>query len=424
MLKNKMILIAIMVVLSAALVGGYTMAWFTDSDSAEAETFAAGTVLIEAGSNSITSQYFDPADGVFVYGVIGQTGDLYEIDVQNQRENLIFENPNNYSSYYPNALAFDAVNDRLYFAANKNTLWFYDFSQNKLVNAGAIVQAHGSSNDVYGATFGDGYFWYVPNGTAWLYKVAFDDAGTVVSSEKVLMTENLNFRFGDIELDYADGIIYGSDLGRYFTYNTRTLVFTDLGSTGKNLQLAWGHDGVLYGHSTSDDKWYSVNQDSGVKTEIFQGELTYNDLASSSKSVWNPGDCAWAKFNVKNVGTKNSYVRVTLSDSWMKYDDGTGQWLDWVPDHTDCPDSCTGGEVVEITPGTGMDDWKKDGDYYYFNKVLMPNETAELCLKVCLKGPETCNEYQGKRFVITGEFDAIQTTHGASEEVWSWSPDL
>jgi hypothetical protein len=42
-------------------------------------------------------------------------------------------------------------------------------------------------------------------------------------------------------------------------------------------------------------------------------------------------------------------------------------------------------------------------------------------LKVHLKGPETCNQYQGKRFMLTGTFDAIQTTHGApAQNSWLW----
>ena len=69
-----------------------------------------------------------------------------------------------------------------------------------------------------------------------------------------------------------------------------------------------------------------------------------------------------------------------------------------------------------------------DGQYVaYYNGELEGTyfghgEGTDLCIKVCLNGPSTGNEFQGKRFVLTGTFDAIQTTNGASMEVWNWSP--
>ena len=386
------------------------MAWFTDSASSDVQEFAAGTVLIEAGSSSIASQYFDASDGVFVYGVEGVSGDLYEIDVLNKIENKIFNNPNDYSGWYPNALAFDNVNDRLYFATNRSSLSYYDFSSNTLVSAGTL--SHPGSKDVYAGAFGGGYYWYVPNGTSNLYKVALDSDGKIESSSYVEMT-NSNLSFGDVVIDYADGMIYGSSTSFYFTYDTDTGIFTNLGSAGKDLQLAWGHDGNLYGHSSGSNNtpnWYSVIPTTGAKTWIFEGENSYYDLASGYKSYWNPGDCAWAKFNVKNVGTKNSYVRVSLSDEWMEY--VNGEWVAWVLDTDAFPD-CSSGNVVTFNLCEGMGDWVQVGDYFYYTPILEPGDTAELCMEVCLSGPNTCNEYQGKRFVMKGSFDAIQITNNA-----------
>ena len=125
---------------------------------------------------------------------------------------------------------------------------------------------------------------------------------------------------------------------------------------------------------------------------------------------WNPGDCAWAKFNVKNVGTKNSYVRVSLSDEWMEY--VNGEWVAWVLDTDAFPD-CSSGNVVTFNLCEGMGDWVQVGDYFYYTPILEPGDTAELCMEVCLSGPNTCNEYQGKRFVMKGSFDAIQITNNA-----------
>ncbi|NLB18295.1 MAG: hypothetical protein GX825_06115, partial [Syntrophomonadaceae bacterium] len=392
-MSKKVALIALSIVLVAALVGGATMAWFTNSAASDPVEFTAGTVLIEAGSSSIASQYFDPVDGIFVYGEIGNSGDLYEIDVKNQVENRIFENPKTYSGYYPNGLAFDEVNDRLYFAANKNDLYYYDFSADELVNAGKFPQ---TGKDVYGATFGGGYFWYVPNDTADLYKVTFDNEGKIAGSSHVTMTENTGLQFGDIVIDYAGGIIYGSSTSFYFTYDTVTGEFKNLGRAGRDLQLAWGHDGVLYGHNTTSRNWYSVVPDTGTPAKLFTGEYDYNDLAPGSKSYWNPGDCAWAKFNVKNVGTKNSYVRLLLGGKWQeKTDDG---WVDWPPP--------AGDDMVTFTSAGAS--WIAEGGYLYYNAVLEPGEIAELSLSVCFS-TDAGNDFQGKRFVVTGGLEAIQT---------------
>jgi predicted ribosomally synthesized peptide with SipW-like signal peptide len=402
-MSKKVMLISLSIALVAALVGGATMAWFTDSDASGPVEFAAGTVLIEAGSSSIASQYFDAADGVFVYGVEGNSGDLYEIDVQNGLENKIFDNPKNYSGYYPNGLAFDEVNDRLYFAANRKDLYFYDFSADELVEAGTFPT---TNKDVYGATFGGGYFWYIPNGTGDLYKVSFDSNGMIDDWDSVTMTDAPNLQFGDVVIAYVDGIIYGSSTSFYFTYDISSGVFTRVGSAGKDLQLAWGHDGVLYGHNTGNFNWYTVVPETGAPSQIFKGERAYNDLAPGSTSYWNPGDCAWAKFNVKNVGTKNSYVRLNISGYWQEKVDG--KWVDWNPP----------ADVVTITPGGTS--WEKRGDHFYYTAALEPGGTAELSLRVCLS-TEAGNDFQGKRFVLTGTFDAIQTTHGApAQNGWSW----
>jgi predicted ribosomally synthesized peptide with SipW-like signal peptide len=419
-MSKKVMLVALSIALVAALVGGVTMAWFNDSDASGPVEFAAGTVLIEAGSSSITSQYFDASDGVFVYGVEGNSGDLYEIDVQNGVENKIFDNPKNYSGYYPNGLAFDEVNDRLYFAANKKDLYFYDFSADALEKAGNFPT---SSRDVYGATFGGGYFWYIPNGTGDLYKISFNSDGTIAGSSSVTMTDDYNLQFGDVVIAYADGIIYGSSTSFYFTYDIVTNTFKRVGTDGRDLQLAWGHDGVLYGHNTGSLNWYTVEPSSGALATIFTGVRAYNDLAPGSTSYWNPGDSAWAKFNVKNVGTKNSYVRLEVGSGWLQYDDEEDEWVLWAHDATECTDdSCLGEDVVEVSlSDASVGNWEKIGGHYYYKQVLGPNETAELSLKVHLKGPETCNQYQGKRFMLTGTFDAIQTTHGApAQNSWLW----
>ena len=54
-MSKKVMLIALSIALVAALVGGATMAWFTDAAASEPNEFAAGTVEIKAGGSLAVS---------------------------------------------------------------------------------------------------------------------------------------------------------------------------------------------------------------------------------------------------------------------------------------------------------------------------------------------------------------------------------
>lgn len=417
-MKNKLIISALILMLSAALIGGFTMAWFTDSASSEPVTFFAGTVLIEAESSVINSQYFNPAEAVYVYGVEEVTGHLYEIDVLSGDANLIYETDLDELAptdrYSPNGLAFDNANRRLYFSIvkNKNTkLYFYDFKEKELVESGQINGAV-----IYNATYGGGYYWYIKNGSDDLYKASFDADGKNPSAQLVeaKIAGGKNWGFGDIELDYVNGVIFGSATGNnFFKYDLSTGLYTPVASWD-HMQLAYGSNGKLYGHKTSNGKWYEidVNAPSITGLDIPQN-IKYNDLATGYISVWNPGDRDKVKYQVQNKGSKKSYVRASLSGYWLEYDEDNDVWIDWTPP----------AEVVTITT---CDDtpWEQNPDgKIYYQGILGLGETVELCVEVYLDGPSTTNEFQGKRFVVTAEFDAIQATNGASEAL-DWNLDL
>ena len=48
-MKMKLLTVAFTIILVTALIGGFTMAWFTDSDSVGPAQFTAGTLLIDSG---------------------------------------------------------------------------------------------------------------------------------------------------------------------------------------------------------------------------------------------------------------------------------------------------------------------------------------------------------------------------------------
>ena len=132
-MKSRMMISMMVIAMIAAMIGGATMAWFTDSGTTGDAAFAAGTVKIEAGTSMI-------------YGVEQTTGDLYEIDVATGNKWLLYDTPplsTNINS--PNGLAYDNRYRRLYFAvyvsedpANPSDLYFYDFASDTHVLAGTV----------------------------------------------------------------------------------------------------------------------------------------------------------------------------------------------------------------------------------------------------------------------------------------------
>lgn len=411
-MKKNIFVSLFVLLLTLAMIAGGTMAWFTAEDEAGEAIFTAGTVDVQASNWGIGSQYYDPDSATYVYGVEYQTGNLYEIDVENKHFNIIYETDKDEleggDQYSPNGLAFDNDNRRLYFSiyeGSNSELWFYDFKQQKLLEAGTE-----DGVKIYGATFGNGYYWYIDNGTDKLYKVGFDSDGKKSSSELVAAITGdyeKSFNFGDVVIDIKDNIIYGStsrsgDDKEFFKYNLDTGIYTEVSTTdGINLQLAFGSDGEIYGHNTWDKDWFQVDKDTGETTKItgLSGK-SFNDLASGYVSVWNPGDSSNLRYSITNTGSKDTNIRAKLEGVW----DEAG--LD--------PDVVS----VELCQGS---DWVLNGDYFYYNAndgVVPAGETIELCIAVSLSGGSTGNDYQGKSFTITGMVEAIQASNNASSSKW------
>ncbi len=414
--KTKLFLSLLIVVIAVALIGGATLAWFTDSASAEDVSFQAGTLLIDAGTSMIYGVEFETGNGVY---------EIY-IDNDSVRYNKLIES----SRSGLNALAYDNSNQRLYYADGQRNLYFYDLNSGQEINAD-----HGlTGSAVYGATFGMGYYWYVPEGTDNLRKVSLNANGTVNSDE--VHHENFagkNFGFGDLAIDMRDGVIYGSTnldyVTEFFSYNVRTGEYSQINQgsgAAVNLQLAFGADGVLYGQETRVKEWSRVNVEAGTKEVFFTGgedNLQFSDLACSYQDNWNPGDCDIVRFYVRNTGTKTSHVSANLTANWVstvldpdlvtiypcdweKHEDGSfsAQDSDWKPH-----------------PDVDVNNWTPDNPLYY-QGILEPGQEVILCLRVCFSS-EAGNEYQGETFELYPEFEAIQTTNDAPAEQWNLSWD-
>ena len=264
------------------------------------------------------------AESATIYGNIGgytgsgPQGDIYVIDPLARTEELIFDNPSTdfEADWYPNALAYDEDNERLYYATHRDKLVFYDLNDEEVKDADPDG-IFDNNNNVLGAAFGDGSFWYILNQSGKLYQVDFNGDGIATGRTEYVMTD-MSLTQGDIV--YDDGMIYGSSgtgaggLRGFFTYDTSdpgSFTVLEEYETGINgLQLAWGldEDGekVLYGcrgirvdGEVVGSEWFTVDLATGVDTPIdYESENAYQDLASfieyneiwESETAWGDGE--------------------------------------------------------------------------------------------------------------------------------------
>lgn len=254
-------------------------------------------------------------DRIVIYGIFGENGEggLYEIEIVNGSVGdevlLASYNVELGDGFSGNGLAFDEVNNRLYFAAGSGSsgwnLYFYDFDGN------IVPAASGLPGEIYGATWGAGKYWFIPNGTDDMYTVSFNTDGTGGDSE--IFEEDIaggkEFNFGDIALDAENLIIYGSTAfsgtnTEFFAYDLNAAegsryseIVDDSGDnlTGLalGLQLGFAGDGNLYGHNTFGQEetgalaqeWFLVDRTVGSVLSLGQGENAYNDLTTGPSFI-------------------------------------------------------------------------------------------------------------------------------------------
>ena len=239
-----------------------------------------------------------------IYGVAGNgsNGGLWQIEITDEgaEETLLIalDNVGGATNFYPNGLAYDDENNRLYFAIRKSgstaaNLYFYDF------NGHIKLAATGLPGEVYGATWGAGKYWYIRNGFNDMRTVTFDGNGLngVVEIFEANFAGGKSFNFGDMALAPDEPVIYVSTSfsgtnKEFFKYDLTKDAgkrYSLITTTGKavGLQLGFGEDEVLYGHSTfgatqtgaGAREWFAVDK-AGTVISVGFGQNAYNDLAS------------------------------------------------------------------------------------------------------------------------------------------------
>jgi hypothetical protein len=226
-------------------------------------------------------EYTDPncANKGTHYGIERFTGKVYGSDPLSGTSWYLFTIPLGGNSASPNGLGYDANTNRFYYTDYKlpnppgttpDTLYFWDGTNH--VTAGQL------SGTIACGDIDNGKYYYIPNGTDDLYEVVFNPDGTVLSDTKLadISGNSHHWTFsGDIAV--KDGIVYGWGLCgvsghrfEYFTYDIANSAFTiHVPTYQSSLQLAFGSDGVLYGHrSGGAGEFYAVDTANGNVTMI------------------------------------------------------------------------------------------------------------------------------------------------------------
>jgi hypothetical protein len=237
------------------------------------------------------AMYFDctlisPCNEWIIYGSnlgTGTGGDaLYKIDLNAKTRTLVYD-PGaiiDASQNYPNANAYDAVNQRVYFGTQNGRLFYHE------IGSGTHVQVATSFGTMACGAWYNGKYYYVQNGTNRLYEVTI--TGTTASRNQIGTVPTSN-GYGDIVFDpHNPGVFVGSAGNVWYAYNFNTntkVTLTKSGDGGTNhKQLAYGSDGVLYAVQATSGEFFTVVYSFADKTvtltSFWNSGYPFTDLAS------------------------------------------------------------------------------------------------------------------------------------------------
>ncbi|MGX8700168.1 TasA family protein [Caproiciproducens sp.] len=356
------------VVTAVALVGGGTMAWFTDKKDIEGSKFTAGTVEIQAGQSVVedTDESGKPLyyEDVAPVSVASVTRGSYKNG--NPLPKTGSSKRNNPDKVLERA---DGQDENEIYTMGYGGEIVVRFDNDKPLRKGDVLVIEG--------TWGNSASNYVE--TAKVYVSDDNDDWTYAGT-----VSNQTNPKGDYHKSMVPNPIDTAYYVKLVDTTQKTL------SNGKENQ--------------SDD---------GFDIDYICGRNIIDE------ANWNPGDINKLAFYVTNSGTKDIDVRVKLEGHWETFQNDK-----WQKD-----DSLTN-DVID-TVVTNNKNWTKGTDGFYYcssnnknglkgvNGGESPNATdtiAVLDLTVKLSG-DAGNEYQNAKYVLTPTFQAIQHSHS---DGWSW----
>lgn len=361
-MKKKIIVPIFIIIITAAMIAGGTMSWFTGSDEVDDAVFTAGTVSIEAGQ---VINFSEEGNGEYEW---------YQGKIKPKR-----------------VVDHNCVGN----------------VKEARTNPEAVLELETVRND--SNFFSLGFGGYVA--------VEFDDI--IVPGDSVVVVvedtwaNSINYPKESAKV-YAsmDGEVWeeigdaynGKDYYNDQQYNEITM--TDVLEYARYIKVV---------DTTNPDDFQNISDGDGFDVNAIYAEEAYRDRNMN----WNPGDTSSKTFRITNTGTKDIHLRGKFSGSWYEYDEQNYCWTDWTPS----PDL----DVVTIELNDSG--WEKEGNWFYYKYSIdgtYPNKdpaSVTLDIEVELDGEDTDDQYQGKRYILNGTFEAIQASNGASQAAgWAYIP--
>ncbi len=186
---------------------------------------------------------------------------------------------------------------------------------------------------------------------------------------------------------------------------------------------------------TANDKATNFFKVGTVKIKVI------DEFEESDAQNVNPGQCIDKKVKIKNIGSKDVYVRVRLNPKWYDGEEevtvtaeyevdknknlkisniervkdgeirpqGLWRFIRWLLSKL-CPEKPDKPEWIST------DDYC---DWVYYSHYLEPEEETEYLIeKVFFHGETMGNDIQGLTFKLEVEADAVQASHNAYKDVW------
>jgi hypothetical protein len=239
-----------------------------------------------------------------VFGIEHGTGDIYGLNPMSNYGEFIFAAGPDANDNWPNALATDLPNKRMYFAYELREVYFLDLAANTKVHAGTLAYKSAA------ATFVGGKLYYIPhNGPDDLRAVSFNANGTIFSDDLVMANISPASRFFFGDMVNKDGWIYFSARPNADA-NPAVFARVRLDGTGYQvisnteplMQLAFNKDkNVLYGHVTQqhDDMrhFFAIDLVTGLRGPSLGtiDDRQFNDLTEGLGDCRNGQETAWAE---------------------------------------------------------------------------------------------------------------------------------
>lgn len=211
---------------------------------------------------------------------------IYAYDLNAETQTLVYDpTPIDASLNYPNANAYDPVNQRIYFGTDDGRLFYHE------IGSDDHVQVHGGTTSgsfgtMHNASWYNGNLYYIAGNGPTVYKVTIEND---VATREIIGSAPRTGGYGDIAFDPANPgrFIAVCSAGWYWydvTDNSSGLL-THQGDGDATLrQLAYGSDGTLYAVKATSGQFYTVVYDVAAgtvtHTTSWASPYTFTDLAS------------------------------------------------------------------------------------------------------------------------------------------------